>query len=88
MAVPTRPPDARRHFADTFMVAWAPGLHADLSVEWRGFTAARGALAGSAGQARARDAAAAFAAALPALRGQLRGYLAQGPLKVDASVGV
>ena len=73
-----------RHFAESFVVPWAPwwpGMRSDLSVEWRGFAAARSALAGVANPSRARDAAAAHADALPALRAQLRRYLAQGRLK-------
>ena len=63
---------------------WWPGMRSDLSVEWRGFAAARSALAGVANPTRARDTAAAHADALPALRAQLRGFLAQGRLKARA----
>lgn len=66
---------------------WWPGMRSDLSVEWRGFAAARSALAGVANPTRARDTAAAHADALPALRGQLRGFLAQGRLKARAAQG-
>lgn len=64
------------------MVAWGPGFRSDLALEWEAFRAARGALSGVVTPARARDAAATHAAALPELQSALASFLVQGRLKV------
>lgn len=64
------------------VVSWGPGFRADLAREWDNWRAARGALHAVVTTARARDTAAAFAAATPSLRSQLASYLVNGQLKV------
>ena len=76
----------RRHFAYNWVVAWGPGCRSDLALEWEAFRAARAALAGVVTPARAREAAATYAAALPELRAQLASFLVEGRLKVGGAL--
>ena len=66
---------------DAWVLAWGPGLHADLAVEWEGFRAARTALGSVASPARARELASAHLALLPQLQAQLDVYVRQRNLE-------
>ncbi|KAK9792689.1 hypothetical protein WJX73_001305 [Symbiochloris irregularis] len=72
-----------KHFADSWVISWGPGLHADLAVEWDGFRAARSALATVASPAHAKELAAAHAALWPKLQAQLDVYVRHRSLEGD-----
>ena len=69
-----------RHFADAWVVPWAPGHAADLSVWWEPYRAARSALETAAPPAAARRLAERHAAACARLCGEVPQFLAEGVL--------
>ena len=69
-----------RHYADSWVVPWAPGHVADLTVVWAPYSAARAALDTAAPPAVARRLAERHAATLTRVRAAMASYLADGVL--------
>ena len=69
-----------RHYADSWVVPWAPGHVADLTVVWAPYSAARAALDTAAPPAVARRLSERHAASLTRVRAAMGSYLAEGVL--------
>jgi WASH complex subunit strumpellin len=69
-----------RHFADAWVLPWAPGHAVDLTVAWEPYRSARAALDTAVPPAAARRLAERHAAAAKRLAGELPAFLAEGVL--------
>ena len=64
-----------RHFTHSWVLSWAPGHLADVSLNWQRYRAARNALSAAVTPGTAKDLAARHAGALPLHHAKAQGLL-------------